>query len=198
MSQIMIIEKPETVSFDEIHEVLWKANEENRDNGFILATSNLSGEQLAARIGDKGKCFIALDGEKIVGTISVRFVNRNRWYYKGEIPDYMLAAVLPEYQGQGINSLLSEKVFEYVREKGYPCIELDTAENNKHAIEVYRHQGFDLAEFRAFPDVDHYSVVMVKWFNKRPYSNGKRTVMYNLKKTYTKLRYTTGKKKRLI
>ena len=193
---ISVIEKPDSITFDEIHEVLWKANEENRKKGFLLKTSVLDADKLKDRLGDKGKCFIAVDNGRVVGTISVRIVKRNKWYFKGELPDYMLAAVLPEYQGKHINSLLAQKVFEYAIENGYEAVELDTAEENTHAIDVYKHQGFKLVDFLSKTGVDHYSVVMIKWFDRNPCSDHYRVLRYLIKRAYIKFRYKENKKKR--
>ena len=188
-SNIIVIEKPDSLSFDNIHDILWRANEENRKAGFVLATSQLSPEKLQSRIGEKGKCFVALEGEKVVGTISVRIIHRNKWYYKGSIPDYMLAAVLPEYQGKHINSMLAQRVFDFAKNNGYKAIELDTAENNTRAINIYKHQGFELVDYLSKTGVDHYSVVMVKWLEKCPYSEIKRKIMYVLRRAYVKTKY---------
>ena len=196
MSEIIILEKPDEVSFDEIHNVLEQAHSVNEKNGFLMATSKLSGEQICQRVGEDGKCWIAMDGDRIVGTLSVRFVTRNNWYSKGKTPDYMLAGVLPEYQGKHINSMLAERAFEYAKSEGYAVMELDTAENNAHAIKVYEHQGFRLVDYVAKRDVDHYSVVMAKWLDKCPYSERYCRMRYCLRRIAIRFRYKTGKKKR--
>ena len=200
-TKITVIEKPEEISFDQIHEVLWAANQRNRDDGFYLSTASMPGEKLKERIGDDGKCFVALaataeEDPEIVGTISVRFFNSRRWYAKGRIADYMLAGVIPSWQGKHINSMLAEKVFEAAREAGCKVIELDTAVTNKHAIAVYKHQGFRLVSFKANPGGDHYSVIMARWLDKCPYSQARCRLRYMLKKCMITLRYKPDKKKR--
>lgn len=192
MSKIKIIEKPENVPFDMIHDLLFAAHKVNRDAGINMSTAMLTGEEIENRIGKDGKCYIALENEKIVGTLSVRIVVRNTWYAKGQVPDYMLAGVLPEYQGRHINSRLAEKVFDFAREKGYPLIELDTAENNVRAIKAYKRQGFKPVSYKR-PNSDHYSVVMVKWFSECPYSDLYCKFRFNLKKIFVRIRYKTGK-----
>lgn len=193
---IVVVEKPEYISFDNIHEVLWRANKDNRNIGFILKTSELSDEQLKARLGTEGKCFVALDKDCLIGTISVRFFERKTWYAMGKVADYMLAAVVPEYQNQKVNSLLSERVFSFAREKGCSVIELDTAENNKKAINVYKHYGFKLVGYKANPGGDHYSVIMAKWLNKCPFSDLYCLLRFEIKKIITVIRFTPDKKKR--
>ncbi len=196
MSDITVMEKPEYISYDEIHSILERAHSVNRKDGFVMITSNLNGEQIRSRIGEKGKCWVALDGDIPVGTLSMRMVQRNTWYAKGEIPDYMLAGVIPEYQGKHINGILAQQLFAYARQQGYPLIELDTAEDNTHAISVYEHQGFRLVDFLAKKDLDHYSVVMVKWLDDCPYSKNYCRFRYNLRRRMIRLRYKVGRKKR--
>ena len=57
-SGIQIMEKPDWVSWDEIHEVLWRAHEKNREKGIIMAYPSLSGEEIKNKIGNKGKILI--------------------------------------------------------------------------------------------------------------------------------------------
>ena len=161
-----------------------------------MRTANLTGEELKDRICEDGICFVALDGEKIVGTLSVRFVKRNKWYAKGIIPDYILAAVLPEYQGKHINSMLAKRAFEYVQKKGYSLIELDTASNNINVIKIYKHQGFEPVDFLAHKGLDHYSIVMAKWLKKCKYPKIYRKMRYISKNLYIRVRYKEGRIKR--
>ncbi len=74
VEKIEIIEKPDNISYERIHDLLWRANESNRRDGFILRTSNLSGEQIEETIrkeGSEGHCFVALYNKKQVGTLSL-------------------------------------------------------------------------------------------------------------------------------
>jgi len=69
MSNIKIIEKPEWITYDEIHNLLYAAHESNREKGVNVATATMSGNELEEYLGAKGKTFVALDGEKLVGTV---------------------------------------------------------------------------------------------------------------------------------
>jgi len=46
MLDIIIKEKPEKVSFDEIHKILFFAHRDNIENGMIMKTATLTGKQL--------------------------------------------------------------------------------------------------------------------------------------------------------
>ena len=196
--EIIYCEKPDSISYDEIHEVLWKANEENRDKGFQLATAQMTGEQLKERIGDDGHCFVAMADGQVIGTLSLRYVDRNAWFVRGRIADYILSAVLPEYQGYHVNSALTQLAFDAAKRDGCQVIELDTAENNEHAIKVYEHFGFQLVGYKANPRGDHYSVIMAKWFDGCPFSKGYVRFRYGMRRLYVRLRYKENKEKRLF
>ena len=75
---IQIIEKPDWVSWDEIHEVLWESHAENREKDIINSFPSLSGDELRKFVGDKGKMFVAMDGKKVVGTAAVLIINNKR------------------------------------------------------------------------------------------------------------------------
>ena len=95
-----------------------------------------------------------------------------------------------------MNSHLSELFFETAIKEGYNVVELDTAENNTHAIEVYKHLGFKLVSYKANQGGDHYSVIMVKWLERCPYSNRYCAIMFGLKRIYIRFRYKANKEKR--
>ena len=196
MSNIIVIEKPETILYEDVHNLLWIANEENRRNGFVLKTSELSGEELRVRLGEDGKCLVAMDGSRLVGTLFVYFATRSRWYYKGLIAEFGMIAIHPDYQGKHILRKLIELGIDYANDCGCLVIELDTADTNMRAINAYKHFGFSPVSYRANPGGDHYSVIMAKWLDKCPFSNWKVHYKYHLKKCYVKLRYKPDKEKR--
>ena len=82
MADIIIMEKPDWITYDDIHELIVKAHKVNIDKGIVMKTTKLEGEELKERIGVEGRCFVALDGEKLVGTSSYRILEKNEWYFK--------------------------------------------------------------------------------------------------------------------
>ena len=114
-TDLHIIEKPEWVSWDEIHDVLWKAHAENREKGMIMTLPSLPGEQIREKIkAGRGKMFVALDDRKVVATAAVMVKNSNLWCGKGEYAYFCFASILPEYRGRG----LYKQLYIY-RERGY-------------------------------------------------------------------------------
>ncbi len=195
-NKITYCEKPEWISYDDIHDVLWDANTANREDGFVLSTSKMNGEQLKNRIGSDGHCFVALSDGNVIGTLSIRYIKRNSWFAKGKVADYMLAGVKQEFQGYHVNSTLSKMAFDKAREDGCSVMELDTAETNTHAIAVYKHFGFRLVDYKANPGGDHYSVIMIKWLDGSPYPEIYCTIRYLIKKIYVRIRYRANREKR--
>ena len=78
MSDIKIIEKPDWVSWDTIHEVLVAAHAENRSKGVVMAYSVQPADKMAEICKD-GVMFLAMDGDKVVGTGAVVLKQENRW-----------------------------------------------------------------------------------------------------------------------
>ena len=56
---ILMQEKPEWVSWDEIHDVLWKAHAVNREHGMNMAFPALPGDKIREKIEGHGKMFVA-------------------------------------------------------------------------------------------------------------------------------------------
>ena len=110
---IQIIEKPDWVSWDEIHEVLWESHAENREKDIINSFPSLSGDELRKFVGDKGKMFVAMDGKKVVGTAAVLIINNKRWYSQGDYAYVCLGAVLPEYRQRRAYFLLEKATEVY-------------------------------------------------------------------------------------
>lgn len=128
--------------------------------------------------------------------MSIRFVERNTWYAKGRIPDFILGGVLPEYQGMHVFTGLFDLGLKKLTELGYSAVEGDTADNNTLAIKKYKHLGYRLVSYKANSNGDHYSVIMMKWMDKCPFSSVYLNLRFYMKKIVVKVRYTPGKKKR--
>lgn len=193
--RIKVLPKPDNISWDNIHEVLYNAHENNRLQGVNMRTALLSGEQLKERVGD-GKCFVALCDGVLVGTASVRIVKRHKWYHKGEIADFMLLGILPGYGGLGIFSKLLHCIYDYSRSNNTPVVELDTAEGNMKMRGIAERIGFQYVSIKASPYVKHYSVVMVNWLDGCPFGKTFVRSRFFISSLAYKIRYKRGRIKR--
>lgn len=194
-SEINIIEKPDRVSWDDIHEVLWKAHEQNRNKGMNMAFPALSGTCIKEKITEgHGRMLVAISDGKIVGTAAIIIKRSNLWCGKGEYGYCCFASVLPEYNGKGIYKALDLKREELAISMRLTRMLGDTHENNKHRLDIAKKAGYKFVGVSVWND--HYNIVMVKWLNGCPYTNLYCKCQYLLHKWYIKLRYKPGRIKR--
>jgi RimJ/RimL family protein N-acetyltransferase len=190
-------EKPDNVSWDSIHEVLWKAHEQNRAHGMYMLYPSLPGEKLKELIGSTGHCFVAMEGNKVVGTCSFKPINRNAWYSKGrKTAYYILDGVLPEFAGKGIHARLFNLRQSYVEKQGYDLFVMDTAEHNLPIQKIFLKNGFRYVSFKCYSSGGNYAVIIAKWLNGCPYLDWYCQLRFLLRKYYIKLRFKPGYIKR--
>ncbi len=111
------------------------------------------------------------------------------------VVDRILAAVLPEYKGRHISTMLFKKVVEDAKNGRYKYIESQTAEHNDIVQKINLKDGYKYIAFTA-PPSDHYNVIMLQWLDKCPYSDIVLKLHYGLQKLYIKTRFKPGRKKR--
>lgn len=191
---IQIIEKPEWVSWDDIHELLWNAHAVNREKGINMAFPSLPGDKIREKIEGKGKMFVALDGKRLVGTAAVISKESSIWCGHENYGYCCFSAVLPEYAGRGIY-----KSFVHLQEQeavsmGIDKMMFDSHELNRRVFEVNERNGYKAVDFSVWKD--HYNIVMVKWLKGCPYSDIYCHCQFLLHKYYRKLRYKPGRIKR--
>ena len=84
---------------------------------------------------DAGKLWVALDGDKLIGSIAIVKAEQNsaqlRWYFVEE-----------QYHGKGIGTKLMETSLEYCKEQGFALVFLWTADLLDGARRMYERYGF--------------------------------------------------------
>lgn len=186
-ASVQIVEKPDWVTWDDIHTLLMKAHRQNMAHGMTMRTATLSGVELEKWLGN-GQCYVALaDNEKLVGTGSVKIKATRLWFTKEQSAKLMLGAVLPEYQGQGVYRLLLQKRIAYACEHQVGVVIMDTAEHNTGVQAIMLKNGFRYVSYFTTMYSKHNSVMMAKWIGDCPYS-----------KWYCKLRYCQKKMMRKL
>lgn len=169
MQEIHIIEKPERISYEDIRVLLHKAHQENISKGIVLRTLTYSAEELENQVRENGgTTFIAMDGEKLVGTMSCWTANCNRWCYKGTVMKMMRVGVDPSYRGRGIASMLYEQVEEITKNKQIKVVYFDTADNNERMLQFGEKVGFIKVSF-FINDEGKYFIGLMKWLDKCPF-----------------------------
>lgn len=186
-SKIQVIEKPEWVSWDEIHEVLWKAHEQNRKKGIIMSYPSLSGEEIRNKIGDKGKMFVAIENDKVIGTLALIKKVGKQWYNTGQYGYLCFGAVLPECSGKGVYRSLYQLAETTAKQMGLLVLTRDTNENNARMLKITKQEGYHFVECKAWKD--HFNIVRAKWLDKCPYPTWYIKTRFLLSKMIIKLRY---------
>ena len=154
--------------WEDIRELIFLAHESNRKAGVDIRNAHLSADELKESLGDNGVTFIALDGEKLVGTCSIAFKELKCWYASGTCAYFTLDAVHPDYKGKGIFTKLEKERLRIVIDSGVGTIFMYVAEKNVLRRKIACKQGFESVEFRYNPYNSHNFIVYCKWFGKRP------------------------------
>ena len=100
-------------------------------------------EAIKKNFPNRIKCFVAVDGETVIGTASIDNIKE---YYglKVDNPEnkYMILTVFisMDYQKQGIGKLLIQRIEEYAKEIGARELLI---QSSVYALDFYRKLGFD-------------------------------------------------------
>ncbi len=190
---IKIMQKPDWVSWDDIHELLLEAHKKNIKNGIVLKNAQIPGQEIKKRLGEDGMCWVAYNGDKLVGTHSVSFFMGKNWWNKGKkVAHGCFTGILKEYQGIGILDEFYKKSRDYSIEKGAYISEGDTAENNRIMRKILEKGGSKTVSFFAAKS-KHYSVRMVKWYSECPFSDKYIERRFKIARFLTKLEYKPGR-----
>lgn len=196
-SEIRIIPKPNDISYKDIQELYARAHDSNRRKGIIHGTTSEPIDKFEARFkGEKCMCFVAMDGDKIVGTTSVDVQYINRWYAKGRVAHSFFWAVDPEYKGQHIATKLNAVRDEYIKQIGVDRVTYNTAEHNTIVKAISRKEGFKKVDFCAYRNNNCYSIVYMKWLKGCPFSSIYIELRFLYNEMRVRLKYKPGRIKR--
>lgn len=196
MEVIKVMPKPDWVSFDDIHELLAAAHKKNYEKGIVLAYSQMAGDQIKEKLGKEGQCWVAMDGDKLVGTTSVTFFKGKNWWNKGKkVAHGCFTGILNQYQGIGILEDMNALKYEYIIAHGADMNQGDTAEDNHTVLKVLGKDGYKVVSYFAAKN-NHYSVRIVKWLNGCPFSDKYINRRFKIARFLTRMQYKPGKVER--
>lgn len=163
---ILIREFQDTDSIPEITALLHRAYKPLADAGLKYVASYQDDARTLRRI-TSGKCFIAAQNEKIIGTISYYTSRYNRpdapdLYNKEGVAHFGQFAVEPNAQKQGIGSLLMDHVEQLALYQGNHTVSFDTAEVALGLISYYTKRGYKFEAYHQWDMTNYRSVVMKK------------------------------------
>lgn len=174
MEDIKICEWTQEIPFEAIHDVLVAAHAHSNVD---FDTTNLTCDELNGRLANGGTVFVAMDGKKVVGTMTVCKENGDWWYARGVIARLRFLAVHPEYAGQHIASRLVDACAKWAKDEFLPTLLWSTAADNTAAIATSKKNGFVLVDYLHFRHRKHDSVNLVRW-EKYPRFGMLRAEMY--------------------
>ena len=196
MKHINIAEKPDWVSWDEIHNVLWRAHEENRSKGVVMDNNSLPGDIIREIIGKDGKLFVALDGDIVVGTLALIKKNGEKWYCSGYYGHLCFGAVLSEYSGKGIYRSLYQLAEKTATQMGLTVLTRSTHEHNDRMLKITKQEGYYYVDCKAYKN--RFNIVRAKWLNGCPFSEMYIKMRFLASKIYNRIRYRIDKKKGVV
>ncbi len=189
IGDIQIIEKPDWVSWDDIHEVLMASHADNREKGIVMSYPLLPGNEIKKKLGENGKMLVAIAGGKVVATSAIMVKKLKLWC--GSVDDVyadcVFASVLPEYNGMGIFKKMDLMREDLARRMGLNKMIGDTHEKNQHRLRIAKKAGYKFVDFRFYKD--HCNVVMVKWLDGCPYSDFQCNMHFLYRKFVVKLKF---------
>ena len=112
-----------------------------------------------------GDCFIAVDGNRLVGTVMLLAPGNDEGcehYKRLDVATIGQFGVLPERQMQGVGNLLLREAERRAVLIGATDLALDTSEGADHLIAWYERRGFRVVERAHWPGKSYQSVVMNK------------------------------------
>ncbi len=153
-----------TDSFAELTGLLNRAYQAQDERG-IYFTAATQDEAATRRRALEGRCFVALDGVRIVGTVTAYDPSTPSecvWYQRAEVWRFGQFGVEPDYQNAGVGSRLMIALEAAARQAGARELALDTAEHATELIAFYQRRGFRPVGDVHWDDVDYRSVVLSK------------------------------------
>lgn len=193
MEELRFVEKPDSISWDDIHNLLMEAHKRNFEKGIVLQYALMQGDEIKNLLGEEGRCWVAMDGNKLVGTTSVTFFIGKDWWNKGKKSAHgCFTGILKNYQGLGILDDMNVLKFEYISKSNAELVVGDTAEDNHMMRKIAGRNGYKTVAFFA-PKSDHYSVKIVKWLGECPFTDKYINRRCKISEKLTKWQYKPGK-----
>lgn len=186
--KIIIQEKPDWVSWDDIEKCLYEAHSYNRNNGIKMGHQNMTGNEIKDLLGENSHMLVAVDNGCLVGCAAMKVLEKRFWYGKGIYAYCCFASVLPQYAGQGIYHRFVEKRETIARQLGINMMFFNTSPDNKRVIKIAEGAGYKKVSYsisNGFP-----YVFLVKWLNGCPFSVAKCKYEYLKRKFLVKTMHT--------
>lgn len=175
---LVIIPKPDYISWEEITKLLHLGYSERADEGLNYSATHQSVEKTIARVGD-GVCLVALLDGKLIGTESYNLIKRKnlklkRWYQDEEYYYLHSLTVHPDYKRKGIGLKIRNYIRDEAIKNGVGSLISDTSVDAKWLISWYDRLGHKKVGYVSHSGTNYYSVVMRTPISGKKYSDSYR------------------------
>ena len=147
---------------DQLTGMLHRAYSRLGEMGIPCSCVNQAPEVTRQRVAS-GECFVAVSGERVVGTISLYAsdaASDSRHYRDARVASARQLGVDPHFQGKGVGTALLRLAGHWARRHGCARLALDTPEQAGHLIDYYHRLGFRVVETLQFSSRPYLSVVL--------------------------------------
>lgn len=182
--RLVIIPKPDHISWEEITQLLHLGYSERADEGMKYSATHQSIEKTIARVGD-GVCLVALLDDKLIGTESYNLIKKKnlklKWWYQDEEYYYLHSlTVHPDYKRMGIGLKIRNYIHDEAIKNRVGSLISDTSENAKWLINWYNRLGHKKVGYVSHEGTNYYSVVMRTQISGKLYSESYRIFRFYL------------------
>ncbi len=87
------------------------------------------------------------EGEKLIGVSGMWFCTR---HYSGKSVEVDHVYIDDNYRGKGLGKQFFEWIYNYVKQKGYEAVELNTYFQNYPSHKFYYNEGFEILGYHFF------------------------------------------------
>jgi ribosomal protein S18 acetylase RimI-like enzyme len=111
-------------------------------DNWTIFNSNLQDRQKFIDVFKIAKCFVCLDGDKIIGVAYIIPSGNPTDLFKADWSYIRMVGVNPKYRGQGISKTLTKMCIDHATQNNEKTIALHTSEFMDAARHVYESLGF--------------------------------------------------------
>lgn len=159
MMKVEIRIKDESVSWEDLVNLLHEAFQERLDQGLHFTCSYVTAEDLRQQLA-KSTILIAVDNDSsvLVGMAAMDFKlnKKGAWAYVSNL------AVKPQYKRRGIMAKLLHELVELAKSNQCEYIASDTAVGAKSSVKWHKKHGFKIVGLHSFFSTNYYSYIFRK------------------------------------
>ena len=195
---VRCVKQNDYITGKQIAELIRNAHSVNQKINLLYGTRNVTGSQIDEKIcSDKSEVFVAISGDKIIGTGTVTIRKCDKWFFSCEAAYIELAAVDPTQRGQHIFQKILDAQFKWISKLDLNLIYSVSAEENISMKKIFLKNGFKIVAYGAGKSNNFYSVYYAKWIKKCPYREGYLKIRFLMDKIGHILVYKKGGKRRI-